>query len=212
MEWKDEIADNQRVTEMKQRQQDNECILTWRWPEGIQFVYIYGFGADAEIPPEQRDIRSMKLFTRDEYKSNMGYRTRLDTIGRVAFRVYACERIDGRMAIFKQQDEDNVIRFSNGKARIRYSIKYGRALFRKRKPVRIVLVSEVYVSREALCYVKKEGSFPLNKEDGTAYPFIRDVHPGRNELPEIEINKNDQIKLFFTDGKKYGEIYELIPE
>jgi len=31
-------------------------------------------------------------------------------------------------------------------------------------------------------------------------------------LPEIEINKNDQIKLFFTDGKKYGEIYELIPE
>jgi hypothetical protein len=212
MEWHFDISDYQRITEMKQRIQDNEYIVTWKWPEGIQFVYIYGFEADAELPPEQRQGKEMKLYTREEYKAQSGYRARLETIGRFAFRVYPCERDGSQMMVYKQEDEDNIIRFSTGRARIRYSIKYGRAFFSKRKPVHIELHSEVNIAKEVLCYVKKEGAFPLHKEDGLVYPFIHDVLPGRNVLPEIEINKNDQIKLFFTDGKKYGEIYELIPE
>lgn len=212
MEWDEHKNEQQRITEMKQRVQENECIVTWKWPEGIQFVYIYSFLADAEIPPEKRQDRAMKLYTREEYKAKMGYRVQMETIGRFAVRVYASERLDGQMIVYKQEDEDNIVRFSSGKARIRYSIKYGRAFFKKQKPVRIELNSEVYISKDVLCYVKKEGSFPLNKDDGLSYPFIHDILPGRNVLPEIEINKNDQIKLFFTDGKKYGEIYELIPE
>jgi hypothetical protein len=212
VEWNEDLSDGQRITDIRQRFQDNECILTWKWPGGIQFVYLYGFQADAEIPPENRPDKVMKLYTREEYKAKMGYRTHLETIGRYAFRVYPCQRTAGEMTVYKQEDEDNIILFSTGKARIRYSIKYGRAFFSKRRAVRIELHSEVHIPKDALCYVKKEGTFPLHKEDGTAYPFIHDVLPGRNVLPEIEINKQDQLKLFFTDGKKYGDIYELIPE
>lgn len=212
MEWMDSTAEERRITEMRHRIDDNECIITWNWPEGIQFVYVYGFKADAEVGPNQRAAKDMKLYTRDEYKARKGYRAQLDGIGRFAFRVYVSERVDGNMVVHRQEDEDNIIRFSSGKAKIFYSIKYGRAFFSKRKPVRIQLNSEVYISRDALCYVKKEGSFPLHADDGIVYPFIHDIQPGRNVLPEIEINKDDQLKLFFTDRKKYGEMFELIPE
>ncbi|MNI12579.1 hypothetical protein D3C73_657670 [compost metagenome] len=212
MQWTDHIPHGRRITEMRHRLQDEECILTWRWPEHIQVVYIYGYETDAELPVEQRPDKAMKLFTREEYKAHSGYKTRVNAIGRYAFRVYPCERTTDGMVILKQEDADNHIRFSTGKARIRYSIKYGTAFFSKQKPVRMELNSEVSISKDTLCYVKKEGGFPLHKEDGILYPFIQDLHPGRNVLPEIEINKKDQIKIFFTDGKKYGEMYELIPE
>lgn len=212
MQWNEIVPADSRITEVRQRLQDHECILTWKWPENVQFVYIYGFAADAELSPKHMPDKAMRLFTREEYKAKAGYRVRIETIGVYAFRIYPCERTAEGLVVLRQTDSDNQIRFSTGKAVIRYSIKYGRALFSRTKPVRIELTSEVLVPMQALCYVKKEGSFPLHKDDGLMYPFIRDLQPGRNVLPEIEISKNDQIKLFFTDGPKYGEIYELIPE
>ncbi|MBP1992469.1 hypothetical protein [Paenibacillus eucommiae] len=212
MRWQDTVPEQRRITDMGQRIHNNECILTWKWPEDVQFVYIYGFAADKELPVEERSSSSMKLYTREEYKAKAGYSVRLETIGSYTFRVYPCEMKDSDMLILKQEDADNKIRFSTGKARIVYSIKYSKSFFSKLRSVRIELNSEVLVPKEALCYVKKEGAFPLQKDDGTMYPFIHDIMPGRNALPEIEIQKQDQIKLFFTDGKKYGEMYELIPE
>lgn len=212
MEWSGEAAERSRITGMRHRIQGNESVLTWTWPENVHFVYVYLFSVEAELPLEERPNAAMKLYTREEYKAKGGYRGRIDGIGRYAYRVYPCERNADGIALLRQEDADNVIRFSTGKAKIRYSVKYGMALFGKMKPARIELSSEVLVPKEALCYVKKEGSFPLHKEDGTAYPFIADIAPGRTVLPEIEIPKNSRIKLFLTDGAQYGDIYELIPE
>jgi len=212
MQWSDEAPARSRITGLRHRIQGHESVLTWQWPEDVQFVYVYLFPAEAEQPPAERPAKAMKLYTREEYKANAGYRGRFDGIGRYAYRVYPCARDAEGIALLRQEDEDNVIRFSTGKAKIRYSIKYGLAMFRPMKPVRIELSSDVLVPKEALCYVKKEGSFPLHREDGTVYPFIADVVPGRNVLPEIEIPKNCRIKLFLTDGAKYGDLYELIPE
>jgi len=212
MQWSDELSGTSRITEMRHRVQGNESVLTWKWPAGIDFVYVYLFPAEAEQPPEQRPPAAMKLYTREEYKAKAGYRGRLDGIGRYAYRVYPCVRKPEGIVVLRQEDGDNLIRFAAAKARIRYSIKTGMALFRKYQPVRIELTSEVAVPKEALCYVLKEGEMPLHPEDGTVYPFIDDIQPGRNVLPDIEIPKNSRIKLFFTDGKKYGELFELIPE
>lgn len=212
MRWCGEASGHSRITGMRHRMQDNESVLTWNWPENVHCVYIYLFPAEAELPLEQRPGHAMKLLTREEYKAKAGYRGRVEGIGRYAYRVYPCERGTDGIAMLRQEDDDNIIRFSTGKARIRYSIHYGSGLFRKMKPVRIELTSEVPVPKEALCYVMKEGALPLHKEDGTVYPFIEDIAPGRNVLPEIEIPKPNRIRLFFTDGKTYGEIYELIPE
>lgn len=212
MQWSGELSGRNRITGIRHRFQDNESVLTWNWPEDVHLVYIYLFPVEAELPLEERPRQAMKLLTRDEYKASAGYRGRAEGTGRYAFRVYPCERNPDGIVLLRQEDEDNIIRFSTGKAQIRYSIDYRFALFSKMKPVRIALTSEVLVPKEALCYVMKEGSFPLHKEDGTAYPFIEDIAPGRNVLPQIEIPKNNKIKLFFTDGKKYGEMYELIHE
>lgn len=65
---------------------------------------------------------------------------------------------------------------------------------------------------DVLCYVKKRGGHPAGKEDGILFPFVQDFAPGRNVLPPIEIGKDDFVRIFFTDGKKYGLYYELVPE
>lgn len=212
MEWRDTVRDDMRISDVKHRIQDHECIMTWRWPEGALYVYIFGFQMDAKAPAGRPKSDEMRLYTREEYKARQGYRVQLEGIGRLAFRIYAAELEDGNMRVTCQEDEDNLIVFSSGKAKIRFSVKYGAAWFRKRKTVSIALNSEVFVSREALCYVKKEGAMPHNNEDGVVYPFIHDINPGRNVLSDIEIGKQDYIRLFFTDRKKYGELYELIPE
>ena len=43
---------------------------------------------------------------------------------------------------------------------------------------------------------KEAGAYPVNKEDGILYPFVTDFAAGRNELPAIEVGKNDYIRLF----------------
>jgi hypothetical protein len=211
MQWTNEVPGQSRITGLNYRIQNNESVLTWKWPDDVQFVYIYRFPADAEVQFENRPPNAMKLYTREEYKAKQGFVESVDGIGHYVYRVYACERGSDGLLLFLQEDDDNMLQFSTGRATIRYSIKYGKSFFGKMKPVRIELYSDVLVSKEALCYVKKVGSFPLHKEDGTMYPLIQDIAPGRNVLPEFEIPKSDQIKLFFTNGKKYAEIYELIP-
>jgi hypothetical protein len=154
----------------------------------------------------------MKLYTREEYKASSGYRERLNVIERHAYRIYPCVKQDGKLVVVRQEDNDNKVQFSMGKAAILYSIQYRKSLFSKTQTVRIQITSEVLVSKEVLCFVKKEGGIPLHKDDGIVYPFVHDFEPGRNVMSEIQIHKNEFIKLFFTDGKKHGQIYELMPE
>jgi hypothetical protein len=110
------------------------------------------------------------------------------------------------------EGESHIVHVRTGKAKIFYSLKRGRNWFSPYQSLQIRIFSEIPIPKDVLCYVKKEGSIPANKDDGTQYAFIRDLQPGVNLMPEIEVRKKDVIRLFFTDGKKYGELYELIPE
>ncbi|VTR22976.1 Uncharacterised protein [Actinobacillus pleuropneumoniae] len=115
----------------------------------------------------------MRLYTRDEYKANNGYRDRLDGIGQVTYTVYALSSEDGEMALIRQEDEANRIRFSTGKAKLVYSIREKSRWLQPYKTIEIQVTAEVPVPKEALCYVKKQGAYPVNKEDGILYP-VRD--------------------------------------
>jgi hypothetical protein len=212
IDWIEAAPSEPHITGLSYQLQDGECTLTWQWPEDVQAVYIYSFSVDYELSLEERPAKSMKLYTREEYKVGKGYQERVNAAERHGFIVYPCVRQDGKLVAIKQEDEGNRVQFSAGKAIIRYGINYRKSLFGKHQSVRIQITSEVHVKKEVLCFVKKEGSFPLHKDDGIVYPFIHDFEPGRNVMSEIEIQKNEHIKLFFTDGKKYGQIYELMPE
>ncbi|WNS41334.1 beta-mannanase [Paenibacillus sp. MMS20-IR301] len=199
------------IAEVVSRVEDRFCTLRWRWPDGVQAVCIHKAAADApedgETPPS-----GMKLYTREEYKANNGFRDRLDEIGLVAYTIYARLSENGETLLVRQQDGSNRVVVSAGKARIYYSVQHKKGLFSKLKTVHMTITAEVPVPMEVLCYVKKRDGQPSSKEDGTRFPFVQDFSPGRNQLPPIEVGKDDFIRIFFTDGRKYGLYYELVPE
>lgn len=199
------------ITELSYKVGEDICSLWWRWPEGIQAVYIRKVAAgDSSDIPFSAD--GLKLYTREEYKANNGYHERIEIIGQFLYVVYGAKRQDGEMHLIQQQDGENSIAVSTGRTRIRYTIRHKSGLLRKYKTVYISVTTECEVPSGVLCYVKKQGGYPSNREDGTQYPFLRDFAPGRNDLPAIEVGKDDFVRLFFTDGRKFGQFYELLPE
>ncbi|UUZ96037.1 hypothetical protein LJK87_17705 [Paenibacillus sp. P25] len=211
MQWK-APEERHRIRQAASRLADGECVVTWQWPADIQYVYIHSFGGGEEARPEAIDERRLKLYTREEYKVRGGYRSPADFIGARYFRIYPCVMEGVQLITLSQTGEDNLARVSGGRAKIRYAIQYGLPWFGKYKSVRIRLFCEIPVPKEALCYVKKQGAVPLNPEDGTLYPLLRDLPAGRTELPEIQVGRQDQVRLFLTDGKRYGDQFEVIPE
>jgi len=199
------------ISDVVSRVEDRYCTLRWRWPDGVQAVCIYKAPAEE---PEKRDVPpgGLKLYTREEYKANNGYRDRLDDIGLVSYTVYARLAVNGETVLVRQPDGANVIVVSAGKARIYYAILQKKGLFQKAKMVHMAITAEVPVPRDVLCYVKKRGGYPASKDDGILFPFVQDFAPGRSVLPPVEIGKDDYVRIFFTDGRKYGLYYELVPE
>lgn len=199
------------ITDVTSQVEDRYCTLRWRWPDGVQAVYIHKASVEEPDPGEVPPV-GMKLYTREEYKSNNGYRDRLDDIGLISYTIFARLATNGETLLVRQNDGANRIVVSAGKARIYYSIQQKKGLFAKHKTVHMVITAEVPVPRNVLCYVKKRGGHPAGKEDGILFPFVQDFNAGRNVLPPIEIGKDDFVRIFFTDGRKYGLYYELVPE
>ncbi|MDR0271618.1 beta-mannanase [Paenibacillus sp.] len=192
----------------------DRCILRWRWPEDITAVYIERSIAGEEPMPDAKrpNMSRLKLYTRNEYKASNGYHDRIDGVGKVVYTIYASTETEDGPALIRQHDGHNRKEFSTGKAKVWFSIRQKSGWLQKYKSVQIKVTTEISIPKEALCYVKKEGSYPANKDDGTQYPFVTDFEAGRNVLPVIEVGKNDYVRLFFTDGKRYGQMYELVPE
>ncbi|MGO4545574.1 beta-mannanase [Paenibacillus sp. 2TAB23] len=197
------------ITGLTRSMEEDRCTLRWIWPSGIDAVYIEKMD-DGQSADGFGNKGEPKLYTRAEYKANNGYQTRIEGIGIVAFTVYAYQEGDYGPLLIQQANRENRIEISAGRAKIHYSVMSKNGLFRKFKTVQIQVTAEVPIAKDVLCYVKKQGSYPANKEDGMAYPFVAPFDAGKNMLPAIEIGKEDYIRLFFTDGKIYGQLYELI--
>jgi len=199
------------IHDVTSRVEDRSCTLRWHWPDGVQAVCIHKAPAE-EAENREHPPYGLKLYTREEYKANNGYRDRLDDIGLVSYTIYARLTENGETVLVRQEEGDNRIVVSAGKARIYYSIHQKKGWFQKAKTVQMSITAEVPVPREVLCYVKKRGGYPAGKDDGIMFPFVQDFAAGRTVLPPIEIGPDDYVRIFFTDGRKYGLYYELVPE
>ncbi|MGC5774502.1 beta-mannanase [Paenibacillus pabuli] len=194
---------------------ESQCTLRWLWPESVEAVYVERLELDLmgdDRTGEQTAQGKLKLYTKEEYKASNGYTDRITGFGAIRYTVYACQMEEDGPVLLRQLDGDNTVIASAGKADIRFSIRYKSGFFQKRKSVLMTITAEAPVPKEALCYVRKQGGVPLNKEDGTVYPFVSDFAPGRNEMPPVEVAKDDYVRLFFTDGPKYGAAYRLISD
>lgn len=219
-----------RIRKLTVMVDEGRCTLRWLWPEQLEAVYVERLelnrtNADHMSDEHRSDADNggfgrsegstqgkLKLYTREEYKANNGFTDRITGFGAIQYTVYACQMQEEGPVLIRQQDDDNQGIASAGKADIRFAIRYKSGFFQKRKTVLITVTAEVPVPKEALCYVRKQGGVPLNKDDGTVYPFVSDFAPGKNEMPPVEVAKDDYVRLFFTDGPKYGAAYRLISD
>ncbi|OCA88074.1 hypothetical protein A8F94_09655 [Bacillus sp. FJAT-27225] len=212
MIWAEIPSTEYEIYNLQHELRDGELVLTWQWPKGIDFVYIYKANTEAALPAEDLTEQHLKLYTREEYKARKAYTTKADTIGRYIVRIFPAIKTEGTLQLLKQENDRNTLTFTSGKAKIYYSIHYKRKLFSSRKQAQIVIRAEVPVSRDSICYVKKSGEPPASLQDGRVYTFQHDFEPGLNPQPEIPLDKHDYIRIFFTNGKQSAQHFELIPE
>ncbi|WP_066065308.1 hypothetical protein [Neobacillus soli] len=212
MNWETISSPDHEIKNLKKTVQDSEVQLTWFWSKEVDFVYIYKANVDNVRPISELEEHDLKLYTREEYKANHGYRGRIDAIGRSAYRIFPCQKRDGKLLVYKQENDDNLIYISGSKAKIYFSITYKNKLFQPRKKVRMAIMTELSLDKELLVYVKKSGSVPISIDDGTMYPFVRDFPAGKTTPPEIEIDKNEYIRIFFSNGRSAAQNFELIPQ
>ncbi|MDQ1144299.1 hypothetical protein QE429_001126 [Bacillus sp. SORGH_AS 510] len=210
--WETVTSPGHEIKDIQKTVRDSEVHLSWFWSKEIDFVYIYKVSADLIRPIDELDESDLKLYTREEYKINQGYVGRIDSIGRYAFRILPCQKRDGKLIVFRQENDRNLIYISGVRARIHFSITYKNKLFQPKKRVKMCIMTELPLDKELLVYVKKSGGVPVSVEDGTVYPFVRDFPSGKTLPPEIEINKDEYVRIFFSNGKNSAEMYELIPD
>ncbi|WP_144554206.1 beta-mannanase [Bacillus sp. X1(2014)] len=212
MNWETISSPDHEIKDIKKTIRDSEVHLTWFWSKSVDFVYIYKTTSDHIKPIHELKLQDLRLYTREEYKANQGYLGRIDGIGRTAYRILPCQKREGKLIVFNQENDHNLIYISGSKARIYYSISYKNKLFQARKKVQMSIMTEMPLEKDLLVYVKKNGGVPVSVEDGTVYPFVRGFPSGKTVPPEIEIDKNEFIRIFFNDGKKSAPSYELIPQ
>jgi hypothetical protein len=200
------------IKDLRKTVRDSKVQLTWFWSREIDFVYLYKALADHIKPISEIDEKELLLYTREEYKANQGFIGRVDAIGRYAYRIFPCQKQDGKLVVFAQENDQNLIYLTGSKAKIYFSITYKNKFLQPQKRVRMSIMTETALDKELLVYVKKIGSVPISIDDGTMYPFVRDFPAGKTEQPEIEIGKDEYIRIFFSNGRKSAEIYELIPQ
>ncbi|KPU43312.1 hypothetical protein OXPF_27530 [Oxobacter pfennigii] len=188
----------------------DNCILSWLWPRGIDSVYICRTAEDEKIDIDKVTKENSKLYTKNEYMEYNGYHERIEGIGRYTYTLYPMVREDGELYLIDQDGINNKISVRTGKIHIVYSVKERKKLFTDKKTVRITVCPEAPVDKDAICYVKKSGSYPQNSSDGIVFPFIQDFTAGENIMPEIEMDKNEYVRLFLTDSSINVGLYELI--
>ena len=210
--WEPIPSPNDEIRDIEKTIIDMKVHVQWYWPIGIDFVYIHQTPADQGESLNEFELHDLRLYTREEYKANQGLFFNLETMGRITLRIFPGKKVDGHLIVFRQDNDQNRIYINGSRAKVYFSITYKQKFFQTRKKVKMIINTELPISKEQLVYVKKSGAVPLSLEDGTIYPFIRDIVPGQTILPEIEINKHEFVRIFLSKGNASAQPFELIPE
>lgn len=132
-----EETDNRLIKSVSCQVQGSECVINWHWPESVPCVYVHKSRLDEPFDPFLLTQRDVKLYTREEYKANRGYREPVEGIGRYAYRIFPCELRDGKPVMLIPAGEDHIGRVSTGKAKIYYSVKRRKSWFRPYQSIQI---------------------------------------------------------------------------
>lgn len=206
---------NDGVSNVEYNANKGKLIITWKWPKNCDLVYIkktsdINLDFINQIFVNQMDESNLKLYTRDEYKEFGGYVENIKDINQYKYWIFPCFENENELILLKQNDKKNEITVSTGKPQILYQIVESKGIknfFAKEKKVQIVIECESNIKKDALYYVKKTGSFPINKDDGIKFNFLEDIYSGKNVMPEFSLGKDEYIKLFINE--EFADKYVL---
>lgn len=177
-------ADKQ-ITKLRCRDDGEKIRLTWAWPGGVEFVYVFEGGTS-------------RLYTLPEYKKRGGF--------------FAAKK-PGVSTYYICLDnlpcKKNCVSFTV-RATITYTLteKHGfPVLPQSHKNYELTLTAAHFTPPETLCYTKKENNFPQHASDGIMYLFGEPLEAGIPLTRIIRTEKNEYIRLFVTGEN--SEIYSL---
>lgn len=209
MEIRDLTTEDERITDLQAEVYESTLTLRWKWKGDSDIVYIFKERASKVIEEGNIDEKSVKLYTKDEYREFNGYVEKIRDINEYKFIVFPAKEEKADTVLIKQLDEDNEITVCMGKPEIVYDVLEHKRLFSKTKSVQLVVFVDMEVSKDTLCYVKKKGEYPTSIEDGLKFQFSMNFHVGKNEMQPFEVSKDEYIKVFLNDVKKGGNKYIL---
>jgi hypothetical protein len=201
---------SEQIRDIKASINGSNLIIRWKWPRSISLACIFRTSYDEKKTlPELLETEKPKVYTKEEYQNSDGYLYRIQDINLYRYYIYPCVLEGSEVIILNQPNEENIIVASTGKANIEFKISEKKKLFSSQKTVAITIVCDTHIPKDVLCYVKKKGGIPSNVNDGTKFNFLQDFEAGRTDTASIDIAKDEYIKIYFTDGKRFGEIYNL---
>ncbi|MBC2580428.1 hypothetical protein [Clostridium sp. DJ247] len=211
-----ELSDSHNeIYDLNYELDSDRFTIRWRWPKNIDIVYILKISSLDDFSLDNINENSVKLYTREEYKEFNGYCEAIKEVNQYRYYIFSAVEDKGNILLLKQNNGKNQLTINTGKPEIFYEIKEMRSFksfFSKEKTIQIIINSETALNKDVLCYVKKHGSYPVNKDDGICFDFISNIQAGRSVMPEITVDKNEYIKIFIKDVNKYGNVYDLKQE
>ncbi len=101
MNWEPIPSPDYEIKNLQGTIRDSEIHLTWFWPKEIDFVYLYKASADDFLTVDELRASDLRLYTREEYKTNLGFIGKVDTIGKFGIRIFPCQKRDGQLKIYQ---------------------------------------------------------------------------------------------------------------
>ena len=193
------------IVQIRERIDGNRIILNFKWPSILEQVCIYKKNV---LSGEEIDFNHpYRKYTKDEYTSFGGFIDEVNEAGLLEYTICPLVFEEDEAYIILYPHLENIIKVSTNKIQIRYTIKEKNKLFSNRKIVQINVFCDTEIKREIICYTKKKGAIPVNEEDGIPFKFMKDFRIGNNTLPEIEIDKDEFIRIYLTGDVKHKEQY-----
>lgn len=197
-----------KITDIKAEVDRGQVKLTFKWPNTLENLYIY---KQSTMNKEEIDWeKPYRKYTKEEYARFGGFTDQeLDSaMSKYILCPYIHDEFESYLVCY--QDGSNEIEVIGHQIEITYSIKEKKKLFSSCKVIQMQVFCELAVPKQYLCYVKKKGNIPVSLEDGMRFQFISDFVAGDNILPEIEVDKDEHVRIYLTDEVPYKEAYRII--
>lgn len=193
------------ITQLKGRIDEKRVVINFKWPNTLEQICIYKKNV---LQEDRLDwMRPYRRYTRDEYMNFGGFKDEVCEAGMMEYTLCPLMREGDETYIILYPHLENTIEIFTNKIQIKYTIKEKSKLFSNIKRVQMNVFCDTEIKKETICYVKKKGAVPVSEDDGIQFRFMKDFSPGNNILPEIEMDKDDYVRIYLAKDVKHKELY-----